>query len=323
MKTILAWLNSALSDTDYGSARTYYRVKDAIISASNGNMVACHPWPYSGDFLVPGIEFERIIKRLTGEPTITAVGSEIKIRAGRFSGTLQTIPLDGHDYAFGQSIVWKQLPRELPFLLQALQPFTSTDAMHSALQCITIEDGWLFATNSIALAGAKCAGLKGINMLLPPWAIDFLLNRLDGLEEWAHADNYAAFRWSSGAWMRTQLVIGKFPEKASAMVKQSIKEKPTQRISDDLREALTIVGELAEDTIKIYADRICSRFGKAIIEESVQSEVPKGADCSIWGARFLLPALLAAECWSPACWPAPTPWKGPLISGYVIGRRDS
>jgi len=174
----------------------------------------------------------------------------------------------------------------------------------------------------MTIAGAACAGLGDAAALVPAWCVDFVLGRLEGLVEWTRDDHFIAFRWANGAWVRSQLIVGQFPEKAAAMVKAAWGVKPTQTVGSEFKEALERVAELAEDTVAVYADRLEARFDKAVVEDGVVCEVPTEADCSIWGARFLLPALQAAAAWQPSVWPKPAPWRGPLVAGYVVGRRQ-
>ena len=206
--------------------------------------------------------------------------------------------------------------------MKALRPFVAEDANLPAwARSIALENGWAFATNNIVIAGAPCSELGECKLLLFSRAVDFLLNRLEGLESWTWDDNFVAFRWGNGAWMRTQLIVGQFPEKAIELVHSAGREKTTQPITSDFLEALDRVANLASDTVLIYADRIEAAFNKAVVEEGVKSKTPKGAECSIWGARFLLPALQAAESWSPDRWPERVPFKGSIVSGYMVGRR--
>jgi hypothetical protein len=321
LKTILSWLNSALATKDVGAAMTSYKVSQNAIQATDGKLTASHPWPYKGEFLVPGQEFEKVLKRMGDDPTLSVQDNSIKLKSGRFSGTIQTIPLQEWNHAGIDGVKWCPIPPTLIPILKALRPFVSENNAQAWATCVALDSGWCMATNNIAIAGAKCDGLGDVKALLPAWTIDFLLGRADGLTEWGWEENFVAFRWASGAWMRSQLIVGQFPEKAADMVKASIKEKPTQKISDEMRSAFQTVAELAEDTLLVYADCIRSRFGKAIVEEGVESEVPKGEKASIWGAKFLWPAIQAADVWSPAAWPKPAPFKGELISGWVVGRK--
>lgn len=322
LKTILAWLNDALATKDIGAGMTYYRVQGGDIRATNGRITASHPWPYGGEFLVAGAEFEAVLKRMKNAPTLSVVENGIKIKDGRFSGTIKTLPVDEWSYPGVDDAAWQPIPASLLGLLKALRPFISETSSQAWATCVALDGGWCLATNNIAIAGGKCEGLNAdANLLLPPWILDFVLSRAEGLEEWTWSESFVAFRWASGAWARSQLIVGQFPEKAATMVKASASEVPTQIVTDEFRDALKRVGELADDTVSIYANRIVAKFGKALVEDGIECEVPPGAECSMFGAKFLLPVMKEADTWSPGSWPKPTVWRGKIISGYCVGRR--
>jgi len=322
MREILAWLNEALAQKDLVTGMTYYRAKDGTISATDGRLTASHPWPFDGDFLAPGNEFEKILKRMPETPTLTVSDGMIKLRSGKFNGSIRTLPLTEWDHpGIEGADNWMPIPKGLLDALGVLRPFISDNAKHGWALCVALENGWAYSTNNVAMAGVRCPDLGKIMALLPVWAVDFLLSRADGVTHWAWTHNYVAFGWDSGAWMRAQLVVGQFPERAAALVRDSIKEKPTQVITPDFREAFQQIAELAEDTISIYADRIESTFGKAAVVSIAECRTPQEADCSIWGAKYLTPVLQVAKSWSPDAWPKPAPFKGDGVSGYVVGRR--
>jgi hypothetical protein len=157
--------------------------------------------------------------------------------------------------------------------------------------------------------------------MLPVWAVDFVLARKTGLTDWAWKENYVAFMWKNGAWMRSTLVVGKFPEKAASMIRSVEKEKTSHVITSEFRDAFKEVAEMAEDTITVSADNLKSLFKKAEIVANVKCIVPSESEHSIWGASYMLPVIRAANSWSPDMWPKPAPFKGDIVCGYVVGRR--
>jgi hypothetical protein len=103
------------------------------------------------------------------------------------------------------------------------------------------------------------------------------------------------------------------------MIRSAHDELPSQAITEDFREAITKILELADDTVAIYADRIESRCGKANVVAEAESETPeKGV--SLWGAKQITPALAIANSWSPSKWPR-APFRGDVVSGFVSGKR--
>ncbi len=237
MKTVIAWLNSALATKDIGAGMTHYRVKGGNISATNGQITASHPWTFGKDeFLVPGMEFEKLLDRMADTPTLSVNNEgELIMKSGRF-----------------------------------------------------------------------------------------VLDRADELKDWSWNENHVAFRWGTKAWMRSQLILGQFPEKAATMVRDSAKAKTTQKIDDAFRAAIVRVGELAEGgPVSIYANKVEARMPKALVEDAtIKCEIPKDAKCSIFGGKYLLPVIAVADSWSPSMWPAPVPFRGKVISGYIAGIRQ-
>lgn len=325
MKAIIRWINEALAVKDnMGPAMTHYRIANNTICATNGHLTASHPWPGDAEFLVSGAEFEKILARMENdEPTFTISGeNKMTIRSGRFHGTIYTLPIDSWNYPGVDGANWLPLPDVLIDVLKTLRTFISDNPAQAWAGCVALEHGNCYATNNIALAGCACP-VGDVEALLPAIAIDFILKRLDGLIEWAWTDSYVAFRWEDGAWMRSQLVIGKFPERAAELVRSAYDGEPTQEITPEFRAAFNDVAALAEDTIWIYGDRIVSKFKKSVIEAEVESEAPEtNGECSIWGAQFLIPVIEQATHWSPSLWPKPVPFKGPNCAGFVVGIKE-
>jgi hypothetical protein len=320
MKDALKWIKGAISARSLVEDKTFYKMDNSEIKATNGRLTAGHPCETGCDFLVPGEEFEKVLERLPGDITIKPMDKAVQLRSGRFNGTINTLPLDRWSYPDASEAVWQPIPADLINLLDQLRPFVSDNATQGWATCVALEKGWAYATNNIALAGGACKGLD-LMALLPVWAVDFVLARKEGLRNWAWSENYVAFQWDNEAWMRSVLVIGQFPEKAAAMIREVAGTKTTTKITPEFRQAFVDVAGLAEDTILIYGDKIVSRFKQAEIVADIVCRVPDGVECSIWGAEYLVPAIKAADSWSPDVWPKPAPWKGKSICGLVVGRK--
>jgi hypothetical protein len=321
MKTALKWIGDALSPKDIVSGKSFYRVADHEIRATDGYLTAGHPWPSDIEFVVPGEEFEKTFSRMPDEPIIKEMLNGIVIRSGLYHGSINTLSLDKWAYPGVEGATWQKLPKDLLSVLAALRPFVSDNAMQKWATCVALENGWAYATNNVALAGAPCKGLVSIEALLPGWAVDYVIKRSEGLTEWAWTPNYVAFKWKNGAWMRSSLIIGQFPEAAAGMVRKSADENMTQEINDDFRRAFESVASMAEDTIEIYSGHMTAKFKQAEAISVIKCQIPEDSKCSIWGASYLLPAIHAATHWDPTRWPKPAPFKGKIVSGYVLGRR--
>lgn len=321
MRQEIEWLNDALSSKKLLTHEmSLYCVMNGEIKAHDGRVTAGHPWPHGGEFLVPGVEVEKLLRRLPEEITFKQTDKGIVISSGKFRGLIKTQPADKWPFAGIENANWQPIPQELPELMIKIRPFVSDNAIQRWALAIALEDEWLYATNNVAIASARCPALKDIHAMLPCWAVDFVASRLDGLTSWCWTDHFVGFAWDSGAWMRSQLIDMQFPEKAAEMARAAHDENPTQIIDDDFKKAFSCVSDLAADTIKLYANRIEASFGAARVIEITDCEIPPDSTHSIWGAQFLAPVIAAATHWQPSLWPQPSPWKGETLAGYVVGR---
>lgn len=321
MHTTIKWLREALATKDLVAGMTHYCVRDGEIRATDGRITAGHPWQWEGEFLVPGMEFEKVLARMPETPKLKLKDNVLELRAKRFSGTINTLPLAEWDYPDVEDSRWQALPEDLLLALRALRPFISDNATQAWAMTVALDNGWAYATNNVSVAGMPFMKKSKSKALLPSWAVDFVLTRENGLTAWAWTDHYVAFRWESGAWMRSQLVVGEFPASAAELVRAAHKESPTQEITQDFRAAFMEVLGVAEDTIAIHKDKITGGFGKAVLSATAHCEVPEGCEASLWGAKLLEPIIRSATHWSPSVWPKPAPFKGDHIAGYIVGRR--
>jgi hypothetical protein len=337
---VIKWVAEARPDKDLGPAMTHYMVGGGQIRATNGKITASYPWPDDAQFLVSGIEFEKVLARMEGDEPTIAVDYEknaVTIRSGRFNATIDTLPHDTWNYPGVDDAEWLDVPDNFLDVLKALRAFISDNPAQAWAGCIALENGNCYSTNNIAVAGCAC-DIGDVQALLPSYAVDFLLRRTEGLESWAWTDNYVAFKWNTGAWVRSQLVIGRFPERAASLVREAYDCQPTQEITDEFRDAFGHVAGLAEDTIRIYADHMEAKFKRSVVVAPCECEVPGGevqqwdntkqknvtasGECSIWGAQFLAPVISQATHWSPSTWPKPSPFKGNSVAGFVVGRKE-
>ena len=321
MRQEINWLNDAIANKDIVREMSHYCVQGKEIRATDGRLTAGYPWPQEGDFLVPGAELEKVLRRLPGEPTLKVKDGEVTISAGRLRGTIKTLPSTNWAYPGIEKGKWAPFPMDLLDLMVELRPFISDNAAQQWAMCTALQDGWAYATNNVAVAGAPHAALKGLQMLVPFWTVDFLHSRREGLKEWCATDHYVGFRWDNGAWMRSQLIVASFQEKAASMVQEAHKLKPTQEVAEEFKEAFDNVLNLTDDLVRVHKDKISGGFGSTVVEQITECEVPEGSEFSQWGAKFLAPVIANATHWQPSLWPKPTPWKGKRLAGWIAGRK--
>lgn len=318
MKEALAWVRDAIATKDIATALNHYLVDQGIIYAADGRMTAAHPFPHDGTFCVSGPEFDALLGRMDAAPKIEVGQGAITAKLGRMRGTIKTI--DPRDWTYATvPDPWHPLPLGLLEGLRKLRPFISDNAVHSFAMCVLAKDDALYATTNVSLARCLCPGLNGVAAMVPYWAVDFILKREEGLVEWAHGDGYLGFRWSNGAWMRTQLVADRFPDTAITMLDGL--PQPTVEITLEWRAAFDHAKALLDETIVFKPDHMTGVNRNMAVHVEASTPAPQGAEHSAWTLRYLAPVVECATHWQPDAWPNPSPFVGPGIVGLVAGRR--
>lgn len=322
MKQALAWVKDALAANDMLQYLTHYLVKDRFIFASNGRLLAAHPFPFDGTFLVPGAEFEKVLGAAK-DPVLTLEGGIVHIKSGRFKGRIRTVdastwPLETQPEALTDD-QWND-PTDLPEALKRLRPFVSDNATQPWATCIGLHPGYGYATNNIVIARTKIPSATA-SVLLPSWAVDFVLSRAAGLNGWATTPEALWFSWENNAWLKAQAVIGDFPPQAAAILQKS--GRPTHEITPGWKEAFNRVASLVSDgDLYLEAKQIAGISGESMnIEDEGDNPMPEGVERTVWDPKFLAPVIAVATHWNPAAWPSPAVFMGDKIGGVVLGRR--
>ena len=315
MKENLAKIKAALSHQ--GGVVPHYRyylVKDRYIHAYDGRMTAAAPFPVDAfsEFLVPGEEFELLLDRLSDNPEITMDGLKLRLKSGRLRGSINLLPVTEGLYV-GPDLPWLPPPQNLLAALKLVRPFIGTNAIHYWSICVSLGAESIFATTNISLVEVECPGLNGRESLLPCWAVDYLLSRMEALDGWQIGDSYIAFRWDDGSWMRTQLVSGGFPGAGRDMITKM--QMPTWEITNEWREAYTSVASMCEDLVEVHPTCIRGKRGEAIVEhEAISPSLSK------WNPKFLNDVVACATHLQLDTWPQPAPFIGKGIRGIIVGR---
>lgn len=322
MKDQVAWITDALSSKNIAREMTHYRVQGGEIRATDGRLTAGHPFPDVGEFLVPGSEFEKLLKRMPGEPTIQVEDGNIRMSSGRLRGLIRTLPLEQWDYPGIDEDAWQEAPEGLVTVLRRLRPFVSDNATKAWTLGVALEHGYAYATNNIAVVGSRIDSIGDIRAILPVWAVEFIIDREDGLKEWAWTANYVAFRWANGAWMRAQLIDDVFFEGASKMVRSMENYVPKVEVTDEFRKAFGRCVDLADGAISVSAKDIGGAFGEAQFAEDFDEELEL-PDRTWWAAKYLKSVIAEATHWEPQSWPKPAAFRGDNLFGVILGRsRD-
>jgi hypothetical protein len=313
-----ALARQSLTDT---SILVHYLVHNHTITASDGKLTACTPFPYDGTFLVPGIDFERQVDRIPDPETIAVDPQSITVKGSKMRGTINTLDTDFHDYHPKPGDVWSAVPPKLLEALALVRPFISDNAIHPWALCAAFGADHVYATTNVSLIKVDCPMLDGAGQLLPYWAIDYLLARKEELVGVQIYPNYAAFKWDDDSWIHTKLMDAEFPTAANQLFQKYV--EPEWEITDDWRTAYELVSGLSEGLIELYPDKIVGRQNQSITEHAVpDTPVPDGFECTKWPPKFLDAVIDVATHWQPDMYPNPSIFAAPAqgVRGFIVGR---
>lgn len=320
MLEAVRWLKDAISSKKIVLEMTYYNVQGGQIQATDGRIIAGYPYDSKFEFLAPGKDLERLLARFDDDVKIEhdKENRQVLLKSGRSRGAINTLDIEQWNYPGVGEEDWQPIPAGLVSAIKKLSVFASENANHLWACGVTLYDGWVLATNNVAIAGMQVPAIGKMHAIIPLWAIDFIVDRTDGLSHWCHTENYLGFKWKNGAWMRSNLIDSQFPEKVAYMIKAASTELPDVDITDDFRKAVLRVADLAESSIKIDQYEISASFGNSTVTEEIETDM-LGGMTTLWGAKFIVPVMKVAEVWDPFMWPKPAAFRGDGIVGYIVG----
>lgn len=319
MKDAIAWIKEGLSTKSIMPAHRFYLVKDGMIYATDGRMTCGHPFPYDKTFCAGGAELDKLVSRMSGAISIELGEDDVTVKAGRLRGKIKTI--DPKDWPYETVNEERSpVPPDLMKGLRLLRPFISDNATRPWALCVRAVNDTLYATNNVTAAAIPGIELDDIDVLIPNWAIDFVLAR-EGVTHWSHDKAHVGFHWSNGAWMSTRLIDGTgFPETIEDVINKA--GYATHKLTDDWKDAFNEITSLIDGQIVLREDKMVGRSKSEAMDVEVEafSVVPKDGE-SGWSVEYLSSVVACASHFNPDTYPAPSPFRGDGIIGVIIGRR--
>lgn len=329
----LAAVRPAVSNRNLVSAFNSYLVRGGTVAACNGVMSAGAPWPYTDhDYLVLAEELDAVVERIGEDAAITVEPDSITVRAGRRRGRIKTLPTDDLDFMQPAATLLQQhWPSGMLAALKAVRPYVSDNATRPWAACICLRGGFLYATNNVVVArtNERIPFMLPGDVLLPHWAVDYVLAQPCEPNGLAIADNYVAFSWpnedNSNRWMRTQLVEGGYPQEVDKILESAV--QPTWVVPDAWREAALRLCEFSGDgTVRLGADAMFAMRGASMLTDDLGTPVPPNLPQdrahTCWEAKYLKLVATVATHWAPDAWPKPAKFVAPAVHGVIVGRTE-
>lgn len=210
-----------------------------------------------------------------------------------------------------------ELTDELLASLTELAPFMSIDASRPWAQGLRIFGGSTYATNNIILVQRWHGSEFPYEVIVPS---DFVkavikINQKPISAQVTHSS--LTFHYPDERWIRTQLVVGKWPENLENIFKDTPVAKP---LPEEFFPALDQLKPFMDDSgrVYIYPDRVATAQtdgeGAAV---AIETEID-GALFHLEQLRLLQTVMKRIDL---AAYPAPCPWYGQKMRGMIVGQR--
>jgi hypothetical protein len=311
-------------DASGGGPLACYLFRGGSVTASSGGMTASAPFPWSGEALVPGKEFEAVLDRMPGDPTFAAADGVLTVRAKRFRGSVALDPalaiLDHSrpDPAGAVAVTSDFLAR-----LRAISHFINDEPQPAWTNALIVQRGRASAVGPSAATYAMTPipDLGVDQALIPKRALALAIDGPDAPSLIALDESSATFWWPDGGWAKASLIAGNVPAVIDKLAEQAVAGATAPEITPEWREAFGRVASYAKGDVRFFADRIVAREGNAEVEDGATTPVPEGKDHSTWSVVVARVVVERATRWDPSRWPAAAPFSGELIRGLAIGRQ--
>jgi len=317
----IARVKAALDREDSGPF-SWLVLSGGRIAANSRAMTASAPFPWLGDAIVAGSEFEAVLSRMPSDPEFDVEGDVLRIRAGRFKGEVRLakfvetfVPATPSD-ADAHPLDAATLSR-----FEVLSGFVSEDPQPAWMNALIIQHGRASACGPQAAIYAYASIPDfGADALIPKRALMAVLGAATPPNRISLSANRASFFWEDGAWLASSLVDGKVPGTIDRLAEKVATSPTPPEITEEWRGAFIRVAGFADGEIAIRADKIVGVNGAATVEEEVESAVPEGRDASKWHVALADLVVANATAWDLSAYPAPSAFVGPVVRGLVTGR---
>lgn len=321
------WITDAIASQDLGlQGLNCYLIRNGNIHANDGRMTVGTPFPFEGpDVLVPAEQFEKIlVNKPEGNFSWEREEDRLVLKRGRFKGRIKTMPIDSWVMPTDLPLGLTPIPDGFIEGLRALLPFISENATKPWATCVGVIGDYLYASNNIAVARVLCPTyLEAEEFLLPRWVVEFIVKREEGLTAWLADENRVTFLWEDGSWMRSQLIMDKYPPVQTILDKYFQGDVDVE-ITPEWRKVIRRIAKIADDpVIRLRPEECAGSTGEVLaVEDEGGAPVPEGLTETVWDLRYLEPVIAVATHWNPRTYPSPAPWRGGNIEGIIAGRRD-
>lgn len=302
-------------------ALSHVLVNRGQMLASDSRMTACAPCSVAETFMVPGQELEKALTILGEQHKLKTDDTKIVVSEGSRRVTISTLdPATSATHFAMLEGDFTPVPKHFRAKLEVASRFMSDDKTKVWACSTRILGDHLFATNNVSLIRVDCKGWeRSVDVSLPDWLVEYVLSREDPVTEIAVEQNFVAFMFADGSWVRSTRLSQEMPD----MVPEKLAElyealgEPTFALSDEWRRAWGTVTQLADESVTIAPGHLLAGKGQAQVVAEVESPVQED---TVWHPKYLGKVISAATHFDPRYYPKPATFKGNEVLGVIAGK---
>mgnify|MGYP003111507610 CR=1 FL=1 len=318
MVEALAKVKSAVSNKEIVAYLTHYYVGGGEIVASDGRLVAGAPFPDDREYVVPASEFEKAIDMAGDDGKLTLSEGSIKVSLSRARVNIKTLDPTVYSYLKPEGDKF-EIPDNMIQVIRDLAPFMSDDASRPWANGIYFRGGCAYATNNVIVATSEVNDEFSAPLVIPVWAVDFLLSNPQEPTEMSYTENQVAFYYEDGSWLRSLLVAQEPPGVIIELCEPIPLSPGGVEIKSDFREAFDLVSNIVESEIVFTPETLEGGKRAADIQTDVSTSV---TDKCTWHPKYISLVLEAATHWDLSNAPdACRWWGGKTMRGLIVGRK--
>lgn len=317
----LKYLQGAVARKDYVEQLCHVLIKDGVAIAYDGLLsmstpidVDLHVKPHARTLMkaVAACDDAKAI-----DLSMTA-GGRLTVKCGKFRAHVDCLPYESDLAQPLPQGVDVQVAATLLDSFKTLAPLMSVDASRPWAQGLRISGNSTYATNNIILAEYWHGSNFPYNIILPADAIRELIRIGENPVGCKVTETSASFFFSGNRWLRTQLVVGQWPdEQIAALLARGGNLQPIHPELFDSLETLKPFANEAGD-VHLFPDRVATSLTDG---EGAQVELdyPCGKGSYHLGQLLSLRSIASKIDFSTH--PKPCYFQGAKLRGVIIGKE--
>ena len=317
MKEALNFVKGAIARKDFVPELTHFNIQDGRIVGFNGDMAISSPIGVDIRAKPHAQTFIKAVNSAQEEVALSLTKSgRLSLKSGKFRALIDCLPGDESRFIVPEGQVIDLGPNFLD-CIKALARFQGIDASRPWSSGILLRSGSALATNNICLVEYWHGNTLPFPVNIPRAAIAELMRINENPEKVQATSNSISFHFSGARWIRTQLLVGEWPEAVDRIFEGDGLSTP---INEELFEALETLKPFTDDNSRVFfTDKGIATSHEPEIATTVDiAGLPQGA-CFHHAMLSLLDGVATKIDFTT--YPKPCKFQGDKLRGVIVGLR--